>query len=216
MLNINSWEVGIRNVPCQKRARELSLFSFWVNLWLSKWILLKRLFYSEGWIQKMGIRSNVFWRGAATINESVQFLKEVAPHTKHLCRARLCKKMQSRWRSAPRKPQQCAWAPPSIPRNDNELFASTRHSHPRESPLLGSGSLLTFMKTIDPEDLGIVTHETPQQHFFWVLLWVFGHVGNQERVKSGESYMLHEACRSGLTLECNWSQALTLNLEIQS
>lgn len=86
MLNINSWGVGIGNLPCQNRAKESSLFSLWVNLWLSKGSCWRDCFILGVKCRKWDIISNVFWRGAATINQCVQFLKEGAPYTKPLFR----------------------------------------------------------------------------------------------------------------------------------
>lgn len=201
-----------------KGAKESSLFSFWVNLCLSKWILLKRPFILGVEERRWEIRSDVFWRGAATINEHVQpgiFLKEGVPLYKTRFSGqtfvRRCKAGEDLLQGSHSNVL-------GHLHFSQEMLMSFSHlhnnSHPCES-FLCLRSPLTFMKTIGPEDFYIITHETHQQHF-WALLWIFGRVGNQERVKSGGSYMLYKACRSGLTLECNWSQALTLNLEIQS
>lgn len=49
------WERGPDNINRQwGKGQKSHHFSFWVNLCLSKWILLKRPFYSGGWVKKTG------------------------------------------------------------------------------------------------------------------------------------------------------------------
>lgn len=215
--DVGAWP-GQYQQAAGKGAKESSLFSFWVSLCLSKRILLKRPFYSGGWVKKMG-------------DQKWCVLKRSC-HKKWTCSAwDFCKggnpALQNTF-SGQTFARRCKAGEDLLQRSHSnvlghlhcsqEMLMSFSHlhnnSHPCES-FLCLGSPLTFVKTIRPEDFYIITHETHQQHF-WALLWIFGRVGNQERVKSGGSYMLYKACRSGLTLECNWSQALTLNLEIQS
>lgn len=197
-----------------KGAKESSLFIFWVNLclqngscWMDQYIH-QFILGTEQWRQEMG--GDVFWRGAATMNKfNLGFFKRIQPHSiKHFFQ-----NMQSMWRSAPGKLHQHAWAPPSFPRIVDERFTRTQPTSLQVTSVLSPP--LTFKKTIGPEDSCIVTLETHQQHF-WALLCMFVHAGNQGKVNSGGSYVLYEACRSGLTLQYNWSQALTLNLETQS
>lgn len=126
--------------------------------------LLKRLFCFWCWIKKIKDQSDMIWRGAITINEHGIFLKQGAPLYKaHLFLPSLFRKTQSRWRFAPGRPLQCAWALPSFPSNTtDELFtltwqitaprvaASMLESllSPTGKPLVLRTSALSYMKYI--------------------------------------------------------------------
>ena len=126
--DVGAWPVPYR-WAVGKGAKESSLFSFWVNLCLSKWILLKRPFFSGGWLKKMGDQKWCVLKRSCHNKwtcSAWDFSKGGSPTLQNtLFRTSLCKKMQSRWRSAPGKPQQCAWAPPFFPRNADKLFTLT-------------------------------------------------------------------------------------------
>lgn len=114
------WAVG-------KGAKESSLFC--INLCLSRWILLKRPFYSGDWVKKMGDQKWCVLKRSCHDKwtcSAWDFSKGGSPTLQNtFFWTSLCKKMHRRWKSAPGKPQQCARAPPSFPRSADELFTLT-------------------------------------------------------------------------------------------
>lgn len=192
MLTELVWELGLCHINWKRGKRIITLHFLHKSL-LAQWILLKGAIYSGDWAMKMGDgrwcvpkrRCHNKWTSSAW-----DFSEGHSPTLQNtFFRTNLSRKMQSRWRSAPGKLQQCAWACPSFPGIADERFMLTQLTSLRVTSVL-SPPLNLHKNHCSWGLLQCHTWNTPAA--LLSMLWVFVNIGNEDQVKPGGLYVLYE------------------------